>query len=282
MLIGVLHPGAMGATLVATLAGGGHKLLWCAAGRSEATHARATAAGATELATLAQLTERCELIVAVCPPDKALQLARAVAEIGFAGLYLDANAIAPMCAAQIAALFGARYVDGGIIGLPAVVPGTTRLYLSGAQAEQVASLFTSGPMAAQVLSESADVCAASALKMSYAAFTKGSSALLLGVCALAEAYGVGQSLQQEWSLSQPALLEKAELTARAVAPKAWRFEGEMQEIANTFSAVGLPGEFHQAAADLYRGLAGFKGQVAAATLPEVVAALVAASKSDQA
>jgi 3-hydroxyisobutyrate dehydrogenase-like beta-hydroxyacid dehydrogenase len=179
-----------------------------------------------------------------------------------------------MCAEQIATLFGARYVDGGIIGLPAVVPGTTRLYLSGGQAEQVASLFTAGPMAAQVLSESANPCAASALKMSYAAFTKGSSALLLGVCALAEAYGVGQSLQQEWSISQPALVDRAKLTAAAVAPKSWRFEGEMQEIANTFSAVNLPPGFHQAAAELYRALGCFKDQAAAATLPEVVEALL--------
>jgi hypothetical protein len=44
------------------------------------------------------------------------------------------------------------------------------------------------------------------------------------------------------------------------APKAWRFVGEMHEIAATFQSAGLPAEFHQAAAEIFRRLEEFKGQ----------------------
>ena len=74
------------------------------------------------------------MILSVCPPHAALDVARATE--GFAGTYVDANAISPMRAAEIAAL-QPRFVDGGIIGPPPRAAGETRLYLSGAGAEEV-------------------------------------------------------------------------------------------------------------------------------------------------
>jgi 3-hydroxyisobutyrate dehydrogenase-like beta-hydroxyacid dehydrogenase len=99
---------------------------------------------------------------------------------------------------------------------------------------------------------------ASALKMAYAAYTKGSSALLLAVNALAEAAGVRDALVQEWEISQPGLAKRSERTAAGTSRKAWRFVGEMQEIARTFAAAGLPDDFHLGAAELYRRMAELK------------------------
>ena len=94
--------------------------------------------------------------------------------------------------------------------------------------------------------------------MCYAAYTKGASALLLAIRTLAEAEGVTEALLAEWSRSQPGLAERSERSAQAVSPKAWRFAGEMREIAATFEAANLPGGFHQAAAAVYERLANLK------------------------
>jgi hypothetical protein len=53
----------------------------------------------------------------------------------------------------------------------------------------------------------------------------------------------------------------------------------MDEIAATFRSAGLPGEFHAAAATLYRRLAGFKDVAATPSLDEVLAALLQEDKA---
>lgn len=254
--IGVLHPGAMGASVVAALVTGGHRVLWASDGRSAATQERARAAGAQGCPSLDELTQSCESIISVCPPDAADELALAVAQTGFVGTYLDANAISPARSAGLAERFGNQYVDGGIVGPPALVTGTTRFFLSGTRAQEMAELFAGSFFEPVVLAEGG--AAASALKMCYAAWTKGNSALLLSVRALAERYGVGAALESEWERSQPGLLQRAEGAARAVAPKAWRFSGEMHEIAETYEHGGLPRGFHDGAAAFYAELATFK------------------------
>ncbi|MAT84015.1 MAG: phosphogluconate dehydrogenase [Gammaproteobacteria bacterium] len=261
-LLVLLHPGAMGATVGATLRAGGHRVRWVAAGRSEATARRAAAAGLEACTDLSSALQGAHGVVSVCPPDQASAVAAAVEEAGFDGLYVDANAIAPATARSLQARFGERLVDGGIIGPPAQRPGTTRLYLSGAAADAVAAWFRAGPLEAVALADR-PAGAASALKMAYAAYTKGSAALLLAVRALAEHEGVAAALTEEWGLSQPGLAERCSAAARGTAPKAWRFVGEMQEIADTFAAAELPRGFHEAAADVYRRLAGFRDAEAA-------------------
>ncbi|PYM34948.1 MAG: phosphogluconate dehydrogenase, partial [Candidatus Rokuibacteriota bacterium] len=119
--IGLLHPGEMGAAVGASARADGARVLWAGEGRGAATRARAAAVGLEDVGTLDELARRSELIVSVCPPDAALDLARAVAERRFAGLYLDANAVAPGTAREIGAIVekaGATFVDGGIIGGP--------------------------------------------------------------------------------------------------------------------------------------------------------------------
>ena len=207
---------------------------------------------------LAQLATECDVIISVCPPDGAQALAAKVAATNFAGTFVDANAISPALSANIGAGFGERYVDGGIIGPPARKAGSTRLYLSGARATQVADLFTDSVLASVVLPEGGT--AASALKMCYAAWTKGNGALLLSVRGLAQRYAVGAALETEWEISQPGVLSRAEALAGAVAPKAWRFAGEMREIADTYEKVAMPRGFHDSAAEFYSALSGFKNQ----------------------
>jgi 3-hydroxyisobutyrate dehydrogenase-like beta-hydroxyacid dehydrogenase len=257
--IGLLHPGEMGAAVGQCLTAAGHEVLWLAAGRSPATVARAAAAGLTGVGGgLAELVRRAEVIMSVAPPHAALGIARQVA--GFGGVYVDANAISPATAREVAAIVetgGANYVDGGIIGTPPVMPGFIRLYLSGPKAGDVRDLFDGSPVDARVVDHELRaggeaVGAASAVKMAYAAWTKGSAALLLTARALARAEGVEETLLAEWGISQPGLEARSAGAAGAAAAKGWRWIAEMEEIAATMAAAGLPEGFHQAAAEIYR------------------------------
>lgn len=254
MRIGVLHPGEMGVSVAQALVDSGHQASWVRAGRSDATHMRA--APFQSYATLADLLAGVEAVVSVCPPHAAVDQARAVRALGFGGIYVDANAVAPSTAAQVGEMIGEKFVDGGIIGPPAHKPGTTRLYVSGPHAQTVAGWFVGGALG--VVPLAGELTAASALKMAYAAYTKGSSALLLAVNALAESAGVRDVLIDEWDLSQPGLSQRSGHTASATSRKAWRFFGEMQEIAKTFEEAGLPDNFHLGAAEIYQRMAGLK------------------------
>jgi hypothetical protein len=89
--------------------------------------------------------------------------------------------------------------------------------------------------------------------MVYAAWTKGTAALLLAIREVAEAEGVEETLLTEWQESIPELPERSRRAAAAADSKGWRWVGEMEEIARTFETAGQPGGFHQAAAEVYRG-----------------------------
>jgi len=243
-VVGLLHPGEMGAAVAAALRGRGCEVLWASAGRSPATAERAEAAGLEDVGDVEELCRRCEILLSICPPHAAVDVAHVAA--GFAGVYVDANAIAPATAGVIAGV-QARFVDGGIVGPPPSRPGTTRLYLSGAEAEAVAALFAGTNLDARVISGSA-----SALKAAYAGWTKGSAALLLAVRDLARAEGVEDALLQEWRLSIPELEEQLAGAERSARRKGWRWIGEMEEITRSMSAHDLPTGFHEASAEMYR------------------------------
>jgi 3-hydroxyisobutyrate dehydrogenase-like beta-hydroxyacid dehydrogenase len=247
MTIGLVHPGEMGAAIGAALRAGGQTVLWASRGRSAATAVRAEQAGLEDVGSVEELGRRSDVILSVCPPHAAVEVAESFAD--FAGIYLDANAVAPATARRIAGLAG-RYVDGGIVGPPPRRPATTRLYLSGADAPLVAALFTGTRVDARVVSE--DPGAASAVKLAFAAWTKGTSALLLAIRALARAEGVEEALLEEWQTSLPHLSEQSAAAARSALGKGWRFVGEMDEIADAFLAAGLPDGVHRAAAEIYR------------------------------
>jgi len=249
--VGLLHPGEMGAAVGQCLTAAGYTVLWASDGRSEQTAARAKAAGLTDAGAPRKLVAEAEVILSVCPPHSALDVAWAVH--GFTGLYLDANAISPGTAREVGQLItanGGRYVDGGIIGSPPVTAGTTRLYLSGPDAVRMQELFAGTPLDARIVSGA--TTAASAVKMAYASWTKGTAAMLLAARALARAEGVEDTLLAEWSESQPQLAGQSDRSAGSAATKGWRWVGEMEEIAQSMAAAGLPDGFHQAAAEVFR------------------------------
>lgn len=243
MRVGLLHPGEMGAAIGALLVEAGHEVLWYPQGRGEETARRATAAGLTP----AEDIRDAEVILSVCPPHAALEVARSLH--GTSALVIDANAVSPATAAQIGELIGERWVDGGIVGPPPRQEGTTRLYLSGPHALEASRLFE-GTRLEPVLVTSSTV-AASAVKMAYAAWTKGSAALLLAVLDSAVANGVEEALRAEWARSQPGLDGRWQSAEDSAAAKGWRWVGEMNEIAETFAAAGLPSGFHEAAAEMF-------------------------------
>ncbi len=272
--VGILHPGQMGISVAASIQNSGHAVYWASEGRSQATRERAEKFSLQDAGTLAALVETCTVIVSVCPPHVAEKVAGQVLSHAFRGLYLDANAISPQRAIRMEQAMnkaGATFVDGGIIGGPAWEAGKTRLYLSGKAAEEAADCFSGGALQAIVVGES--VGKASALKMCYSAYTKGTTALLCGVLAAAQELGVREELEQEWSRDKASFAEEARERVRRVTARAWRFEGEMAEIADTFRAAGLPGGFHAAAGTIYHRLAGFKDAAPTPSLEEVLAAL---------
>lgn len=242
----------MGAAVGACLVTAGRTGLWVSQGRGEQTASRAAAAGLADAGTVRRVASDAGIILSICPPHAAVAVAQAVS--GFGGCYVDANAISPRTASQIAAIVeagGASYVDGGIIGPPPVTSGSTRLYLSGQDAGRVRALFDGTALDARVVA-SGGPYAASAVKMAYAAWTKGSAALLLAACELGEACGVADALLGEWELSQPALAGRLASAAHSADKKGWRWIAEMEEIAATMTQAGLPPGFHQAAAEIYR------------------------------
>ena len=249
--VGLLSPGRMGAALGAELRARGLRVLWASAGRSEATALRAAEAGLEDAGSADELARRSDVVLSVCPPHAALEVARSVASFG--GLYVDANAISPATAHAVADAVAGRFVDGGIVG-PPPDRGPTRLYLAGAEAREVAELFAGTAVEARVVGDEPGT--ASALKMAYSAWTKGTAALLLGIRELARAEGVEAPLLAEWRESLPELEERSRQAERSAAGYGWRFVGEMEEIAATFAAAGLPDGFHLAAAEIYRRHAG--------------------------
>lgn len=274
--IGILHPGAMGISIAASARNSGHAVYWASHGRSASTRERAQQRGLRDAGTLAQLCETCDIILSVCPPHAAEDVARDVAATGFHRLYVDANAISPQRAQRIGAMLGERdivFVDGGIIGGPAWKPDSTWLYLSGQRSDEIAACFAAGPLATRVIGP--EIGKASALKMCYAAYSKGTTALLCAVLGAAEHLGVRDELFAQWSQDDGGLATQAGPRAQAVTAKAWRFVGEMEEIAATFRAAGVPGGFHDAAAEIYDRLAHFKDAAPAPGLEDVLAALTA-------
>jgi 3-hydroxyisobutyrate dehydrogenase-like beta-hydroxyacid dehydrogenase len=261
-IVGIVHPGQMGTVVALSARNSGNQVFWASEGRSAASRERASNAGFEDAGTLARLCELCPVIVSVCPPEFAEQIAEQVARCSYRGAYVDANAISPERVQRIARRMegaGARFVDGGIIGPPAITRNRTWLYLSGEHAAEIAPAFSSGPIEVEVLTGA--IGRASALKMCFAAYSKGSIALACSVLAAAQQLDVLEDLKRQWARSGPSLpgIEGEILLA---APKAWRFTGEMHEIAATFQSAGLPPEFHQAAAEIFRRLEDFKGRAA--------------------
>ena len=274
--IGILHPGEMGISIAAAAINNGHQVYWMSGGRSDKTRARAEKYNLIEINSLVEFCQACEIIFSICPPHTAEDVAKSVIEAEFKGLYLDANAISPQRAIEIGQSMEAndiQFIDGGIIGGPAWTPKETWLYLSGQHAREITACFLNGPLETKIIGD--EIGKASALKMCYAAYSKGTTALLAAILATAESLGVREELYQQWAMDEQGFSERVDRRVARVTAKAWRFEGEMIEIAETFQGVGLPAEFHKAAAEIYRRMSNFKGAAEIPSLDAVLRALLA-------
>ncbi|HUC19401.1 MAG TPA: DUF1932 domain-containing protein [Acetobacteraceae bacterium] len=261
MRIAVVATGEMGGGIAARFKARGAEVFTNLAGRSEASRARAIGAGIAVIDDDAALIARAEIFLSVVPPARARSLAErfapALARVGGRILYADCNAIAPETARAIAKTVtatGAAFADGGVIGGPPKGDDAgPRLYVSGEGAARLAVLTQFG---LDVRPMEGGIGAASALKLSYAALTKGLTALGVAAGQGAASAGVAASLRAELAASQPQLLAWLARSVPRMYPKSYRFVGEMEEIARFLGDAG--------AAQMFLGAAGAYEEVAAA------------------
>src|SRR2546427_2638256 len=243
----------MGSAVASTLREHGATVRTCLEGRSARTRSIAERDRLEVVPTLADLVLGSHVILSIVPPASALDVARAVAAAiratGARPLYVDCNAVAPSTVRAVAATVGGDVVDVGIIGAPPGAGGQsppTRFYASGPHAERL------DLPGLDVRPIGEEVGTASALKMCYAALTKGFTALATELLVAAQLQGVAEELAAEIDTSQPT---QGEIMARQiprVPSVAHRWIGEMEEIAKTFAELGLTPRILEGAAEMYR------------------------------
>jgi hypothetical protein len=256
-VVGVLHPGAMGAAIGSALKPAAGAVIWAEAGRTHATAKRAELADLIAVPDVAALATRCRLIISICPPHAALDVAEQVAaeldDVDQADrpLYLDANAVSPGTVRRIAELLGTEHVvDGAVIGPPAWERGQSVLWLAGRHADAVAGLFSGSPFDARVLG--AELGPASALKACYALQSKALPTVWLQLAEAAEKAGITEALRGELARTGVDLDERLAAVSARAGTKAWRWAGEMDQAADAMAELGMPDGFSRAAAEMYR------------------------------
>jgi 3-hydroxyisobutyrate dehydrogenase-like beta-hydroxyacid dehydrogenase len=247
----------MGSALGARLRDGGARVLVALGGRSERTRQLAREAGLEDVATLDALVSRSDVLLSVVPPGSAVEVADCIAEAAGDArpLFADLNAIAPATAERVAAVLAGRgidMVDGSISGPPPSVSGTTRVYLSGSRAGEIAALPLEGVERIVVGEE---VGLASAVKMCTASVNKGRVALIAQALQTAHAHGVVEHVLED--LVDTGLADRTRVggTLGKASAKAWRYVPEMEEIAATQAAAGLTPDLFLAVARVYERLA---------------------------
>ncbi|MFJ9605461.1 DUF1932 domain-containing protein [Kitasatospora sp. NPDC101176] len=248
--VGILHPGSMGAAVAACAKPKARRVLWCPTDRSAATAARAESHGLEAVAKLDDLLRQADIVLSLCPPAAAEEMARAVAECGFAGIYVEANAISPERMARIVAVLDGparAVVDGAVVGSPPVHGKRTRLYLAGEPeaVSQVEALFADSLVETPVLGS--EVGQASALKLAYTAYQKASRVLAAEAYGAARAHGVEAALLDIAGKRPGSYLVETGYIPKTAA-RAWRWGPEMDEAADMLSAAGLPDEVLRAVA----------------------------------
>jgi 3-hydroxyisobutyrate dehydrogenase-like beta-hydroxyacid dehydrogenase len=258
--IGIVSPGDMGHAVGQVLAAHGLDVITSLTGRSARTRGLAGKAGIRDVGSLENLASKAQVILSILVPAEAVNMAqamaRAMAHSTSDVLYIDCNAIAPQTAHVIEEIItsaGGRFVDASIIGGPPRLPrregARTTFYASGLHAEDFALLRDYG---LDVITLGDQAGQASALKMCYAALTKGFTALCTELLTAAAALGVSAQLADEFRLSQPVFFEQMNRSLPGMPTKARRWVGEMEEISQTFAALGLTPKILAGAADIYR------------------------------
>lgn len=254
MKIGILHPGTMGADLGRVLSAS-HDVLWLGRDRSTDTRERAIAAGLVEAGSMSELVSESDVLISVCPPHAAMEIARAVTSIRLDGfIYVDANTIAPGSVREIAGLFGPNVVvDATLTGAPGA--DNLTIWVSGSRNSEVCDLFSGSRITSRTVGDT--IGQASAFKMCAGLRSKVIPALWATL--VEAAAGAGPDVENAvrvhlGDIGYDLDHEAARVAERA--PKAWRWVGEMEESARTLRELGLPGGFSEAAAETYQRIAG--------------------------
>lgn len=254
--VAILSPGEMGAAVGRAFKQHGHDVVTWLGGRSGPTRDRAKAAGFREMATLEALLGEAAIVFSILPPELAPAQAETVAAAmktsGRRTPYVDCNAVSPETARRVGAALraaGAPFVDAGIVGAPPGGAKPTRFFVSGENAALMDEFDGKG---IKVVQSGPEVGRASAIKMCYAAITKGTSALHTAVLIAAERLGVADELHEELPYSVGELYKRMESMVPALPAVAGRYIGEMKEIARTMDSAGVTPNFHTGATELYQ------------------------------
>ncbi|KAG1742116.1 6-phosphogluconate dehydrogenase C-terminal domain-like protein [Suillus lakei] len=259
--LAVVAAGAMGSAVAKRLTSFGCTVYTNLDGRSEATRKRAQDAGMMDV-SVDELVLRSDWILSILPPRDAVSFAEKIREVAAKHgsalpsprTFVDCNAINPETVKRIAALFAGtslKFVDAGIIGGPPKGDYDPTFYAS-AEDEKILDEFTAlskyGLKVSPLKGEGAGVGDASALKMSYAGISKGTIGLYttMVLAAHASSPATADALMRELQISQPVLLDRLVKNVPPMLPKAYRWIGEMEEIADFVG--GSEG-------DVYRGMA---------------------------
>ena len=255
-VIAVIAMGEMGAGVAARLVERGARVLTSLNGRSEASAKRAAAAG-VQVTDDAGLIAEAEMFLSIVPPHAAGATAERflplIEKAARKPVYIDCNAIAPQTLHAISKAFiakGLPFLDGSIIGgAPRKQDGSSpRLYMSGPIKGEADTLKQLG-IDTRVLSPT--LGDASTLKMSYAGITKGFQALGASMALGAGRNGAQESLVAELKFSQPQLYGWLSKALPSMYDKAYRWDGEMREIAKFLLPEQGASTMLTGAADLY-------------------------------
>ncbi|HLG74419.1 MAG TPA: DUF1932 domain-containing protein [Chloroflexota bacterium] len=255
--VGLLSPGDMGHSIGNVLRHGGLRVITCLQGRTSRSAELAKEAGIEDVRDDETLVREADVVLSVLPPDRAVgnasRVAAAVQATGTELLFADCNAISPKTAREIEGIVqeaGIRMVDVGIIGNPPKPgPQTTRLYTSGPHAGEFAELAEYG-LDVRVMGDK--MGQASGIKMCYASLTKGLTALGTELLTAGRLLDLEEPLRAELEASQPQLYAWLARYMPSMPPKAYRWVGEMLEIASTFEDLGMTPRILQGAADMYQ------------------------------
>ena len=282
--VGILSPGDMGHAVGQVLGSYGLQVIACLKGRSKRTRSLASRAHIVDVPNHEDLVRQADIILSILVPAQAEHAAqtaaRAIRDTNANPIYADCNAIAPQTVRRVGQVIthaGGRFVDASIVGSPPRADRRTVFYASGPHAPSFQELREYG-LDVVILGD--QIGLASAMKMCYAALTKGLTAMCTELLTAAEALGIAEDLRREFRSSQAALYERMERQLPRMPMKSRRWVGEMEQIASTFEGVGLTPAIYAGAADIYRFVGGTQladltpeDLVPATGLPELISTL---------
>ncbi|MCH8229520.1 MAG: NAD(P)-dependent oxidoreductase [Chloroflexi bacterium] len=256
--VGIMSPGDMGSGVGGVLKRNGLTVLTALDGRSEDTRERAAEQGIEDVGSLDDLVKASDLILSILVPSEARSFAQDVAEAIVRTdadvAVADCNAISPATGIKIDEIItaaGGRFIDAGIIGGSPRTGAVPRIYASGEHASVLAELDGKG-IKVPVLN--GPVGRASGLKMCYAAITKGTAALYASTLMTAKSLGLYEDLIREMQGSQASTLAAMD-GVKSISARAFRWIGEMEEIAATFEDAGATPKIHLGAAETFQQIA---------------------------